>query len=192
MSLAYTAFYLPVKPLKSNSFTGFKPSSLRSPAGRLKLDYRIISNVITIATYATSVPFVWKNGEIFEFRYLVLPLFFKESRVKHCCLPRLKLMKNDKFRNPWKICCEKNSWLLQSHITALRLCMCPGKGWKIVYSRAWRCFWVKCKKLYCHKFSCAICWLPPPATSLYFAWFTKIAEAPILCVGYVVVSFKGT
>lgn len=107
MSLAYTAFYLPVKPLKSNSFTGFKPSSLRSPAGRLKLDYRIISNVITIATYATSVPFVWKNGEIFEFRYLVLPFFFKESRVKHCCLPRLKLMKNDKFRNPWKICCEK-------------------------------------------------------------------------------------
>lgn len=58
VSLAYSAFYLAVKPLKSNSFTDFKPSSLCSPAGRSKLDYRIISNVITIATYATLVPFV--------------------------------------------------------------------------------------------------------------------------------------
>lgn len=78
VSLAYAAFCLPVKPLKSNSFTDFKPSSLHSPAGRLKLDYRIISNVITIATYATLVPFVWKNGEIFGFGYLVFAFFFKK------------------------------------------------------------------------------------------------------------------
>lgn len=107
VSLAYTAFYLPVKPLKSNSFTDFKPSSLHSPAGRLKLDYRIISNVIPIATYSTLVPFVWKSDEVFGFGYLGFAFFFLESRVKHCYLPRLKLMKNVRFRTPWKICCEK-------------------------------------------------------------------------------------
>lgn len=58
ISLAYTVFYLPAKPLKSNNFTDFKSYSLHSPAGRLKGDYRLISNVITIATSATLVPFV--------------------------------------------------------------------------------------------------------------------------------------
>jgi len=78
VSLACIAFYLPVKPLKSNSFTDFKPSSLHAPAERLKMDYRIISNVIAIATYATLVPFVWKNGEIFRFGCLVFAFIVRK------------------------------------------------------------------------------------------------------------------
>lgn len=69
MLLAYTAFYLPIKPLKSNSLMNFKPSSLHSPAGRLKLDYSIIPNVITIATYGTLAAFFfekeWNLGWVF-------------------------------------------------------------------------------------------------------------------------------
>lgn len=44
----------------------------------------------------------------------------------------------------------KNSWLLWSHITALHLCMCPGEGWKTLYSRSWRCCWVMLQMLLCH------------------------------------------
>lgn len=90
VSLASAAFCLSVKPLKSNSFTDFKLSRLHSPAARWKLDYGIISNVITTATYAPLVPFVWKNAEIFGFACLIFACcffsFFKESRVKYCCL----------------------------------------------------------------------------------------------------------
>lgn len=67
VSLAYAAFYLPAMSLKSNVFTGFRPFSLHSPAGRLKLVYRIIPNVITIATYATLVPYVWKIVTYLDF-----------------------------------------------------------------------------------------------------------------------------
>lgn len=41
------------------------------------------------------------------------------------------------------------------------------------------------------KYSFVICRLTPPVTGLYFAWFTRIAEATILCVCYVAESFKG-
>lgn len=38
-----------------------------------------------------------------------------------------------------------------------------------------------------------LCHLLTSTTSgLYILWFTKIAEAPVLCFGYVAVSFKGT
>lgn len=46
---------------------GLRQFSLQSPDGRLKQDYGIISNVITLATYATLIPFVWKNYDIFGF-----------------------------------------------------------------------------------------------------------------------------
>lgn len=112
VSLVYIAFYLPAKTLKFNGFMDLRQFSIQSPDERLKLDYRIISNVITLATYATLIPFVWKNCDIFGFGCFV---FINKVGWN---LLRLKLMKNGRIRNLWKICYEKKKQTSTDQLTS--------------------------------------------------------------------------